>query len=94
MGAGKSRIGPLLGEILKCRFFDTDKLIEQQSGKKINKIFEEDGEEAFRKLENKMILELSEMTDRAVIALGGGALTVDGTVGAYGLCFMAVPTAR
>ena len=39
-------------------FVDTDKLIEEKSGKKINKIFEIYGEDYFRKYEEKIILDV------------------------------------
>lgn len=75
MGAGKSRIGPLLAELMNCPFYDTDKLIEKSVGKKIAKIFKDEGEAFFRKLESEKIIELAAKKDKAVISLGGGALT-------------------
>ncbi len=74
MGAGKSKIGPLVAERLNCPFFDTDKIIEQGAGKKIIDIFNEDGEAAFRKIEHSVLLQLIKTNSRSVIALGGGAL--------------------
>ncbi len=74
MGAGKSKIGPLVAEKLNCSFFDTDKIIEQHAGKKIIDIFNEDGEAAFRKIEHSVLFQLIETNSRSVIALGGGAL--------------------
>lgn len=74
MGAGKSKIGPLLSRALSLLFYDTDHIIEETSGKKIIDIFEQDGEERFRDLESAIIGELAAMETPAVIALGGGAL--------------------
>lgn len=76
MGAGKSRIGPILASLLECPFYDTDKLIEQRAGKKISQIFNDDGEQLFRKLESDMIREVSAKEEKAVVSLGGGALTI------------------
>ena len=53
--SGKSTVGRLLSEALKYCFFDTDALIEQAVGKPVPQIFAEDGEEAFRELETKVI---------------------------------------
>ena len=77
MGAGKSKIGPLLAARFACSFYDSDKLIEQEAGKSINDIFSEDGEEIFRKLESMVIEKLSKEDVKSVIALGGGALVSD-----------------
>ena len=49
MGCGKSTVGKKLAGSLHYEFMDTDTVIEETYGKKISRIFEEDGEEAFRK---------------------------------------------
>ena len=53
MGSGKSSIGKILANKLDYKFIDVDKKIEIDVGKTIKKIFEEDGEEYFRYLEEK-----------------------------------------
>lgn len=73
MAAGKSKIGPILAELLDRPFIDTDERITETAGKSITDIFEQDGEEAFRKLEHDTIVEVAD-GDPAVIALGGGAV--------------------
>ena len=73
MGSGKSLIGKKLAKEINFSFVDTDKLIEEERGKSINKIFKEDGEEYFRKLEEKIILNILKKK-KYVIALGGGSL--------------------
>ncbi len=75
MGAGKSKVGPKIAKLLNCSFYDTDNIIEQNSGKTVAEIFEQDGEETFRKKEGETISELSNYDKRAIVALGGGALT-------------------
>ena len=74
MGAGKSKTGLLLAEEFTLPFYDSDKLIEEEAGKNIQQIFEEDGEASFRKMESAIIEQVSGYKYRAVIALGGGAL--------------------
>ncbi len=71
MGSGKTQTGRSLSERLGLRFTDTDALIETRAGKAIRRIFEEDGEEAFRVLERSVILEAAGETGQ-VIATGGG----------------------
>lgn len=75
MGAGKSKIGSLLAEEISHPFVDSDKMIEQETGKTVRQIFEEDGEESFRKMESAVIRSLADCESPSVIALGGGALT-------------------
>ncbi len=72
MGVGKSTIGRLLAKKLRIKFIDVDKLIEKKEKKSVKKIFEESGENYFRKIEEKITLKILK-NKRAVIALGGGA---------------------
>jgi shikimate kinase len=74
MGAGKSKIGPVLAGRLACPFYDSDRMIEQQAGKKVSDIFQQDGEAEFRKWESRVIERLAAEKVKSVIALGGGAL--------------------
>jgi len=74
MGCGKSTIGPILANVLGYDFVDLDTKIEEQVGKPVRKIFEEDGETAFRQMESSA-LHKTALQDRVVISLGGGALT-------------------
>ena len=72
-GTGKSTVGRLLAKRLERDFIDSDKHIEGSTGKTIKRIFEEDGEEGFRKIETDIIAELSK-ADNKVISAGGGAV--------------------
>jgi shikimate kinase len=73
-GSGKSTIGSRLARLLKTEFYDTDMLIEQRCGKPIDRIFSDDGEATFRRLESQVINELINRNEpRMVIALGAGA---------------------
>ena len=73
MGAGKTTIGRQLAQNLSVSFLDLDEHIEEEEGKSISDIFEEQGEAAFRKLERNAILEVIR-NFKGVVALGGGAL--------------------
>ena len=73
MGSGKSIIGKDLGRHLNLKFYDTDKEIELKTNKSINEIFEDNGEFYFRKIEEKICLELLNY-DNCIISLGGGSI--------------------
>ncbi len=71
MGAGKTTIGKLLAQELKLDFYDSDHEIENRTGADIAWIFDMEGEEGFRKREEKVIEELS-AKNKIVLATGGG----------------------
>ncbi len=72
MGVGKSTIGKLLSKKFNIQFEDIDKIIERKLSLSIKEIFETKGEEFFRKIEEKVSIELLRK-ERIIIALGGGA---------------------
>ena len=72
MGSGKSSIGSLVAKKLKFNFVDIDNEIEINTKKSIKKIFEEEGESYFRKIEEQITLKKLKLNS-AVISLGGGA---------------------
>jgi shikimate kinase len=72
MGAGKSTIGRALAKELKLEFYDSDEVIEERAGADISWIFDIEGEEGFRRREQKVIDELTQKTN-IVLATGGGA---------------------
>ena len=73
MGSGKSITGRMLAKEINFRFVDTDILIEKKTGKSINSIFKEDGEENFRSLEKEIIINILRKKNY-VISLGGGSI--------------------
>ena len=73
MGSGKSMIGKDLSKYLNLNFYDTDKEIELKTKKKINEIFEKEGESYFRDIEEKVCIEIL-TNDNCVISLGGGSI--------------------
>ena len=72
-GAGKTSIGKLLAKKLDRSFVDSDKAIEERTGKKITEIFAEDGEPRFRAIEREVVLELLD-SEIEIISLGGGSV--------------------
>lgn len=81
MGTGKTTLGRLLSHSLGFRFCDTDKIIQQKTGRSIPEIFATDGEAAFRELEKQCVAEwLPE--GGAVISTGGGIVTIPGIASA------------
>ncbi len=71
MGTGKTAVGQVLAEKLGRKFIELDWLIEQQAGKSIPEIFQQDGEIAFRELEIGATKKIAE-EKYSVIACGGG----------------------
>ncbi|GAA4526749.1 shikimate kinase [Amycolatopsis samaneae] len=77
-GSGKSTVGPLLAARLGVAFRDTDDDIVARAGRAITDIFAEDGEPAFRALEEEAVAAaLAEHV--GVLSLGGGAPITPGT---------------
>lgn len=73
MGAGKTTVGRLLARHYGCAFHDSDHEIEARTGVKIPVIFEIEGEAGFRRREEAVLAELSELNG-IVLATGGGAI--------------------
>ena len=71
MGSGKSSIGFLVAKKLKLNFVDIDNEIEKQANMTIKKIFEDKGENYFRKIEESISLKCLRLNN-VIISLGGG----------------------
>lgn len=72
MGSGKSTLGSKLAQRIGYQFMDMDRLIEETAEMSIPNIFNEHGEEVFRKWEHDILHELC-LREKLVIATGGGA---------------------
>ena len=72
MGSGKSTIGYLLSKSLDLEFCDIDLIIEKEAGCKIAEIFNREGENFFRKIEEKTSIKILKLKNK-IISLGGGA---------------------
>ncbi len=76
MGSGKSTIGRLLSNLTKQNLIDTDKLIEKETKLAIKEIFHKKGENFFRKIEEKIVLNSLKLSN-SIISIGGGAFLND-----------------
>ncbi len=74
MGSGKSSVGRRVAERTGMEFIDLDEVIEDHSGRTIPELFDEGGEELFRRCETEALREVMSAT-HAVIATGGGIVT-------------------
>lgn len=72
MGCGKSTVGRLAAKKLGYSFCDSDELVVEREGMRIPEIFEQKGEEYFRRVEAEIIKSLC--GKKTVVACGGGAI--------------------
>ena len=71
-GSGKSTVGVLLAKSLGKRFVDTDLLIQEQEGRLLREIIEEEGLDRFIEIENQVNAAVE--AENSVIAPGGSAI--------------------
>lgn len=72
-GTGKSTVGRVLADRLGWQFVDTDVEVERVAGKRIQRVFEEDGEGAFRRMETEAV-HAALRSPSCVVSVGGGAV--------------------
>lgn len=82
-GSGKSTVGRPLAKKMNAVFVDLDTAIEQKAGKTIPQIFAEDGEPAFRDME-QLCAEETAARSGQVIATGGGIILREANMTALG----------
>ncbi len=71
-GTGKTHVGKILSSRLDVPFIDTDKQIEDRTGRPVPDIFLDDGEERFRSIEREVIVALP--VSGVIISTGGGVV--------------------
>lgn len=71
-GVGKSTVGVILAKVLGYQFIDADLVIQQQEGRLLHEIIEEEGTEGFIQVENRVNASLS--ASHAIIATGGSVV--------------------
>lgn len=74
MGSGKTTVGRALASALGREFVDLDRRLVKQEGRDIPRIFAESGEDHFRDLEHRTLLEAIEGNPPSVLACGGGVV--------------------
>jgi shikimate kinase len=74
-GSGKSTVGVLVAKKLGLGFIDTDLLIQQDTGRTLQQIVDQDGYVALRKEEEKVLLNLN--VQQHAISTGGSAVYSD-----------------
>lgn len=74
-GAGKSTVGVLVAKLLGLGFVDTDLLVQERAGRRLQQIVDEDGYLEVRRLEEQAALGLA--AGPAVIATGGSVIYSD-----------------
>ncbi|MCW4468333.1 shikimate kinase [Flavobacterium sp. MFBS3-15] len=72
MASGKTTVAQILGKAMALPAIDLDEIIEQKAGKTVSRIFAEDGEIKFRRLEHESLKELLILEEGFVLSLGGG----------------------
>ena len=71
-GVGKTTIGKRIAKSAQLQFIDTDRIIEEKTGKKIPSLIAEHGIDAFLEIENSICAKLN--IKNAVIATGGSVI--------------------
>lgn len=71
-GCGKSTIGVVLAKVMGYHFLDSDLLIQEKENRLLNQILEEDGPEAFNRIENEVNASIA--VDKTVVATGGSVI--------------------
>ena len=69
---GKSSVGVILAKTAAMSFIDTDLLLQQEEGKKLQYIIDNQGMDAFLKIEERILSSVE--AENAVISTGGSAV--------------------
>lgn len=70
--SGKSTVGVVLAKVLGCDFIDTDLLIQNRVGRRLEEVIRDEGIDAFLDLEGRICGELQ--AENTVIATGGSVI--------------------
>jgi len=71
-GSGKSTVGVVLAKTLNMSFCDTDILIQENDGRKLQQIIDTDGIDTFLKIEEESII--NKKIEDCVVATGGSVV--------------------
>ncbi len=78
-GSGKSTVGVILAKALGMQFVDTDLLIQQKTGERLQQTIDTKGTDSFLKVEEDVLTNLS--LENFVIATGGSAVLSNKAMG-------------
>ncbi len=73
--SGKSCMGRALAKALKMKNIDTDRVIEERIGRKLQDIINEDGLDEFKRIEEKILCDIN--GEDLIISTGGSAVYYD-----------------
>lgn len=76
MGVGKSSVARHLAGIVRCQRIDLDLFIEQEESRKIARIIDEQGLDAYRSMETASLHKVLTEKDARILSLGGGTWTM------------------
>ncbi|MEF9863657.1 MAG: shikimate kinase [Christensenellaceae bacterium] len=76
MGCGKSFIGKEIAQKTNRKSIDVDEEIVKHEGISIREIFEDYGEEHFRKIESAILKKISIENDGVIVSCGGGVILI------------------
>ncbi len=76
---GKTKLAARVGVALHMPSVDTDELVMERMGKSIDRIFDEDGEDAFRAAEHEVLCSLASHGG-LIAATGGGIITRESNI--------------
>ena len=71
-GCGKSTVGVVLAKALGYRFLDSDLVIQEEDGRLLSEIIDEEGLEGFNRIENEINSRIN--VKKTVIATGGSVI--------------------
>jgi shikimate kinase len=77
MGSGKTTVGRRVARKLDLGFVDTDAELVATSGRSITDWFTDEGEEAFRVAESKVLADVLDAPGTRVVATGGGIVLAE-----------------
>ena len=79
MGSGKTTLGKKLSKRLGTTYIDLDTAIEDIEGRSVSKIFSDEGEDYFRRIESE-VLRSSSKIPNLIISCGGGTPCFEGNM--------------
>ena len=71
-GVGKSTAGVILAKVLGYQFVDADLLIQEEEGRLLHEIIQQEGTDGFIEIENRVNASIE--ADKSVIATGGSVV--------------------